>query len=177
MQDHVVKWLNATRGWTPLHFACAERDASSVSQLLASGADPTRPDACGRTPFDLTELELPHPVCRTTRELLIEALQPWSPARHATFPAPFRRAVRWLLLIYVRGCRTTGRGLHCVPYEVWCAVVAWLPRSWHLPCHSALCTVVHRLSTGLSHVLHASTRSLLRAVTAPCPTARIPSDA
>ncbi len=43
-------------GWTPLHFAAAAGNQSAASELRKRGADPSLPDASGRTPADIAAL-------------------------------------------------------------------------------------------------------------------------
>ena len=122
-QMRVVRWLERSMAWTPLHHACdARAGPARVCALLRSdGADPRQPSALGETLLQIAVLSDPSqgalPECAATTAIIRQALLPWVPERHMLFPRSFNRVVMTLLLL-------GGRLAPSVPREVWLDKVA-----------------------------------------------------
>ena len=122
-QMRVVRWLERSMAWTPLHHACdARAGPARVCALLRSdGADPRQPSALGETLLQVAVLSDPSqgalPECAATTAIIRQALLPWVPERHMLFPRSFNRVVMALLLL-------GGRLAPSVPWEVWLDKVA-----------------------------------------------------
>ena len=153
--NDLAEALRRCRGWTALHFCCANGDRDNVAWLLRAGAEPYAVDCQGATPRDLAHGGGHSPVVGVLDRAVL-----WCPESHGLFPAPFRHAIRHLLLVYGR----MDGGDAWVPPEVWLAVLAYLPR----PSSSKGGEVArgmspwHSLRTKTTHLASASKRVLLQ---------------
>eukprot|EP00992_Anisonema_acinus_P000650 TRINITY_DN10237_c0_g1_i2.p1 TRINITY_DN10237_c0_g1~~TRINITY_DN10237_c0_g1_i2.p1 ORF type:complete len:647 (+),score=149.36 TRINITY_DN10237_c0_g1_i2:58-1941(+) len=126
-QMEVTQWLQASAGWTPLHYASEDRDVELAARLLHQGADPHVCDSQNLTPLDIAQRVFSKPLCTRTIECLGAASLPWTPETNRFFPPGFRRAVK----IFVRMISRWDVEAN-PPYEVWCIVLSFLPRNWDL---------------------------------------------
>lgn len=125
--QHVVDWLDAVDGWTPLQIAAALRNPAAFKSLLRAGsADPFtcshRNGDGGSTGASASSmawtahgellsaaLEVPAwstprggAVCSATTEVVRRALAPWTPSNHKLYHNGFKLAVMTMLLLHRR---------------------------------------------------------------------------
>ena len=152
--DALAAALRRCSGWTALHFCCANGDADSAAWLLRAGAEPRAVDCRGATPRDLALASGHGPVVG-----VLDRAALWCPASHGLFPAPFRHAIRHLLLVYGR----MAGGPAWVPPEVWLAALAYLPRpSGPNGGETARSGPWRSIRTKTTHLASASKRALLK---------------
>ena len=152
-RDGVARWLRSVRGFTPLMWACEERDADKCRGVLRAD------DTCcvgAKAPCGLTALQIaeavptgPHapyptvspegwlpelPVCPETAALVAGAAAPWRPGTHLScWPHSFRRGVVTVLLVARRlasgGAAEAERsGARAVPLDCWLHVLSFCGR-------------------------------------------------
>eukprot|EP00667_Euglena_gracilis_P024218 EG_transcript_27705 len=152
----VEAYLDAVDSWTPLHFACAAADSHAVARMLRDGADPLQPDGRGVTALDValghrrgstgdgppsdesftsdpSEASLSYgpQICPPLVGVLRAAVI-WTPATTYLFPASFRAALRFLLLLHGRRWARPQPNSHWIPLELWYDTLSWLDRRFCL---------------------------------------------
>ena len=115
----LASWLGRARGWTALHFACAEREAEEVLRLLRQGELDihTRSTAAADDGGPASALQVAASrgpglaaVCDRTLQTMRLAHAAWAPRResHRVWPDSFRRSAVALMLVKQRADRLAG---------------------------------------------------------------------
>ena len=115
----LASWLGRARGWTALHFACAEREAEEVLRLLRQGELDihTRSTAAADDGGPVSALQVATnggpgmaAVCERTLRTMRLAHAAWAPRResHRVWPDSFRRSAVVLVLVKQRADRLAG---------------------------------------------------------------------
>ena len=126
----VVDWIRASRGFSPLHFACDDRDHARVRSLLRS--DDTNLHALSDAGVDAlavalsTEAPMAKPRCDVTVDYMVRANLPWSKATHELWPQSFRKVVAALLC----GRGEVGEGRVALPKELLMGILGFCGRGW-----------------------------------------------
>lgn len=149
----LADWLDAVRGFTPLHWACLSASRASVRAALrrdAAGALRARSHT-GTTAMALATGQpvgyefTPPPTQPGVAKMLRRALRPWSPLRHHLQTATFRRTafVVMCLAQRLRDAAPTTRARHsrrlaarrrrvslALPNDLWLQVLGACGRHW-----------------------------------------------
>ena len=127
---HIADWLAASRGSTPLHFACDARDHDGILALLRSDdgvEDIHAVSNAGRTALQVAQsadVPMALPLCAETARLMEWATSPWSPATHRVWPASFRNDG----VITVLCVAKYAEGRFAMPKELWQCVLSFCSR-------------------------------------------------
>ena len=112
MRDEVLAMLRSS---TPVSFAPTVSQDGSWTPFQCATAVPA-------------DLPLALPVDQELVSNLQQAVAPWSTKTHFLFPAPFRAAVRALVMVQNR----TGL-LQDGCFNLWSCVLAFVDRDWFFP--------------------------------------------
>ena len=133
--DPTVSVTHKGRTDTALTLATTEQgehadSSSSSSSDSGSGSDSDSSDSAAPRKRE---------VCQATVELIMGALEPWSPESHHLFPPAFRRGVRHVLgLMMALNAQRQAVGKAQVRVELWHQIIAHLPREWGSDCPNPL---------------------------------------
>lgn len=135
----IVEWLTfvTTLGWYtlfPIQIAADARLHVLCLWLLERGADPLA--KAPNTPSSLllasnineSRYLTARPICPVTRALVRKAVKPWSPMTHRLFGPSVNRSAFILFTVQRRLVIRGSTHLPCLPPELWCAIVSFVPR-------------------------------------------------
>jgi len=92
----LAKWIRRVRGFTPLHWACEDRDFTELLRLLRSNKYERGLPPLAELEAVATRATKRNPACSRTLALLRSAYEPWDVLQRYVWPRSFRERM-WLV--------------------------------------------------------------------------------